>query len=108
MPEPWFSPEAAPWFSMLSLFSLLAYLQIYALKGKYRQWVMGSYYTATGFALLLALIGAVAMPLGQPDWVWGTLIFVGVLTFVLMWFSNRKVARMYSEAELRKSIAGDL
>lgn len=108
MPDPWFSPEAAPWFSMLSLFSLLAYLQTYALKGRYRQWVMGSYYTATGIAVVLALAGAGAMAIGQPSWVWGTLVFVGVLTFVLMLFSNRKIARMYSDAELRKSIAGDL
>ena len=55
MVEAWFSPEIAPYFSLLSLFSLLACLQTFAMKGTRRELVMGAYYAATGASALLAL-----------------------------------------------------
>lgn len=108
MNEAWFSAQVAPWFSMMSLFSLLAYLQAFALKGKYQRWVVGGYYAATGVALVVSFTGGVAYLLGQPNWVWGTLVFAGGLTFVLMLFANRKLNQIYADSELRKSIASDL
>ena len=108
MNEAWFAPELAPWFSMLSLLSLLAYLQTYALKGKHRATVLGAYQACTVGAGLIVLVGAAAWLVGQPPWVWGTLVFAGGLTCVLMIYSTRRVAHMYKDAELRKSIAQDL
>ena len=44
MTEAWFSPELAPWLSLMSLLSLLSYLQPMAIKGINRKLVMGSYW----------------------------------------------------------------
>ena len=108
MSDPWFSPEIAPWFSLMALVALVAYFEPFAKKGINRQLVMSTYYGLTGAALVIAIIGAVSILLGQPTWVYGTLMFAGGLTFVLMLPYIRKVAKLYDEAELRKSVANDL
>lgn len=108
MIDPWFNIEVAPWFSLLALFSLLAYLDPLAMKGRYRRSVLGAYYGGAGFGALVFIVGLVAWFAGQPQWVWSALMLSGALTFGLLLHATLKVHKLYQTAELRKSIAQDL
>lgn len=108
MIEPWFSTETAPYFSLLSLLALLSCLQGLAAAGRAKRLVLGSYLGATALAALLAIVGLVALMLGQPQHVWITLMFSGALTFGLLVYYDWKIVATYREAELNKSVAGDL
>jgi hypothetical protein len=108
MVEAWFSAEIARYFSLLSLLALLACYQPLAARGRARSLVIGSYFAATAFALLLVAAGLIAWLVGQPPHVFGTLLFAGGMTAILLFYYDWKVIQTYQEAELHKSIAGDL
>lgn len=108
MIEPWFSADAAPFFSLLSLLALLSLLQPLATRGQRRTLVLGCYVGATAAAALLLVAGAVAAMVGQPDHVSGTLMFAGGLTFVLMGWYVWHIVTLYRQAELHRSVANDL
>lgn len=108
MSEAWFSIQFAPWLSLLSLFSLLSYLQFWAHKGRHRHWVMGCHWASTAFGFALLLFGGFAYGAGQPYWVWFSLVLCGALLGSLMLWATLKIGKDYDAAELRKSIASDL
>lgn len=108
MIEQWFSPDVARYFSFLSLLALLAYFQPLAEQGKARALVLGSYFGATGLALLLCLAGLIAALMAQPSHVYGTLLFAGGLTAILLAYYDWKMIQTYKEADLHRSVASDL
>lgn len=108
MTEPWFSPEVARSFALLSFLAVGAGLTIYAKRGQHRALVLtaGAVLVAFGAILLLAALAASAI--GQPAFVSRPLLLSGVvITGVCAsgWFELRK---MYAEAELRKVSAADI
>ena len=108
MNEAWFSAQLAPYLSLLSLFSLLSYCQVWADKGKHKSAVMAAYWGVTALGVVLACLGALGFALGQPQWVWGSLMLSGLLLAGLMGWATVKIGHTYAEAELRRTIASDL
>ncbi len=108
MTDAWFSAEVAPWFSMISLLSLMAYLQKWAELGRRRTLVMRAYVAATVFGVLLLLGGILAVAVGQPDYVMYTLILSGSLTAGLFGMTVVRIRGLYQKAELHRTIANDL
>ena len=108
MIEPWFTQQIAPWFSLLSLFSLLSFTHTWAQKGQHRSLITGAYRLVVGLGILLICLGLIALVQSQPRWVWAALLLAGGLLTPLMAWATRQVMQLYEEAELRKSIANDL
>ena len=106
--EPWFSLEVAPFLSLFSLFSLLSLTFKWAQKGQHRDLVMNAHKGTVALGVLLLLSGVGALIVGQPYWVWGALMLAGGLLAGLMLWNARQIEKVYSEAELRKTIANDL
>ena len=106
--EPWFSLEVAPFLSLFSLFSLLSLTFRWAQKGQHRDVVMSAHRGTVVIGALLLIIGVAAVLLGQPYWVWGALVLAGGLLAGLMLWNTAQIAKVYDEAELRKTIASDL
>ncbi len=106
--EAWFSPQTAPWFSFLSLFSLLACLSECARKGLYRSRVMMTYWAALGFGIAFLLGAGTAFLLHQPKYVIFPLALTGIVITSAMSFGILGIAREYRKTEMRQSIAQDL
>lgn len=108
MMDPWFSQEVAPWLALLSLFSLLSYSLKWAQKGLHRELVMNAHKGTVVLGVILLVVGSAAYFIGQPYWVWFALILAGGLLSGLMVWNMSQIAKVYEEAELRKTIANDL
>lgn len=108
MVEQWFSPDVARYFSLLALFALLACYQPLINRGAARHLVLGSYVAAIGSAAVLFLTGLVALLAAQPAHVYGTLMFSGGLTAVLLGFYAWRTLQAYGQADLHRSVASDL
>ena len=108
MIEPWFSQELAPWLSLLSLFSLLSYCNVWAQKGRNKELVLTLYKGSVALGVLLVLAGGMALLNGQPYWVWFSLLLAGGLLGGIMMWGTYQMIKVYEEAELRKTIASDL
>jgi len=105
---PWFSVEVAPFFSLLSLLAVVSVLERYAKQGRYRSAVITTYAAGVGLGGLLVLAALVALVLGQPRYVQGTLAFTGSIVGVVFATAIRQVRRAYTHAELRRTVATDL
>ena len=104
----WFTPEIAPWFSMLSFFSLLAIASIWIEKGQYRTLIMSLYVGSLGFGIAILGAGIVARFIEQPPHVTFTLLRTGVVFTVIFGVMIGVVRAGYAKAEQRKMLAQDL
>lgn len=108
MSEPWFSQELARWFSLLSLLALLSLLEPAAAKGRHRRAVMATYSACVAVGVVLLAAAAFATSVGQPAHVVRALALSGgIITFVFVG-AVVQMRRTYTEAELRRTVAGDL
>ena len=108
MIEPWFSQELARWFSLLSLLALLSLLEPIAAKGRYRSAVLSTYGTCIAVGGVLLAVAAFAASGGQPAHVVRTLALSGFLITFAFVGGVVQMRRAYTDAELRRTLAGDL
>lgn len=66
------------------------------------------HFAILGVCCILLGIGGVALVTGQPYGIWYGLGFPGLLGLIIIGSLTPLVRKRYTEAELRKSMAGDL
>ena len=108
MTEAWFSAEAAPYLAFFSLLATAAALEPLAKQGRARALVLGIFGACTALGIALIIAAGVATLVNQPRYVWAPLAFVGVIVTLPFAFGFKEMQRVYSEAELRKTVAADL
>jgi hypothetical protein len=104
----WFSPEIAPFFSFLSLTASVASLDYFARRGEHRGLVTVVYAGTALFGAVLLAAGLIALAYGQRWYVVFPLTFVGAVILPACLWSLFDLKRVYSAAELRRSVAKDL
>jgi hypothetical protein len=104
----WFSPEVAPFFSLLSLTGGVASLDHFARRGELRSVVAAVYAATAVFGAALLAAGLVALAAGQPWYVPFALAFPGAVILPACLWALFDLKRVYSQAELRRSVAKDL
>lgn len=108
MNEAWFSAQTAPYFSLLSLTSLLALLQIFVARGVHRRLVTAGYGAGVVLGLGLLALGGIAWMSAQPGFVTFALGFPGLIIFPTCVWALTRVGTSYRQSEMRRSIADDL
>jgi hypothetical protein len=104
----WFGPELGPWFSLLSLMSLVALTSIWIEKGQHRKTVAGIYIVSIAIGGLFFVAGVIARMVEQPEYVSGPLLLAGVVITVVFAATWPVVVKGYARAEERKVLAKDL
>jgi hypothetical protein len=108
MTDAWFSPEAARFFSFLSLLSLCSLFAVPAKKGQLRGFALGVWNAVIAGAVLLLGASAVAASTGQPVYVTRALLLSGFVLGVTFVITRRALIRGYDEAAVRRTVAADL
>jgi hypothetical protein len=108
MMEAWFSPQAAPYFSLLSLMSLMALMSYWIRQGRYRNIVIGSFYAAIGLGIAFMGAALVAWIAGQPEYVINALAMTGVVITIVFVATMPVVYKGYAEVDQRRMIAKDI
>lgn len=108
MMHPWISPDIAPYFSFLSLLAIFSVVQQLALRGIHRRLVTGTYIVGTLIGCVLLVAGIAAIATGQPWHVQFALGFPGAISFGCFAWALARLGKIYSAAELRRSVAVDL
>jgi hypothetical protein len=108
MTEAWFSAHTAIYFSFLSLTALVATLEVFARRGKYRGFVLAVHTIMAAGGLALLLLGVYALAIGQPWYVWYALGFSGAVIFPAGVWSRVRLAATYRDSEMRSSVSRDL
>jgi hypothetical protein len=108
MTEAWFSPEAARFFSFLSLLSLCSLFAIPAKRGLFRGLALTVWYAVIALGVVLISMGALAALLNQPIHVSRALVLSGLIVALTFAITRRTLLRGYAEAEVRRTVAADL
>ena len=108
MTDGWFTPETARMFSLLSLLSLTALVKPLAQQGRARVFVLSLFMSCFALGVVLFVGGVAAMLTGQPEYVRKALMVSGTVIAIPFFAAWRHAVRIYSEFELRKTIANDL
>ena len=108
MTDAWFSPEAARFFSFLSLLSLCSLFAIPARRGHLRAAAVTVWTAVIGLALVLLAAGGLAFAADQPAHVSRTLLLSGFVVGFTFAVTLPALLRGYTEAELRRTVAADL
>ena len=106
--DPWFSPQAARYFSFLSLMSLMALMSYWIKQGRYRRLVVGSFYASIGLGVAFLLAALVAWNVDQPEYVSGALAMTGLVIVVVFSATIPVVFKGYADADQRRMIAKDI
>jgi hypothetical protein len=104
----WFGPETAPWFSWLSLMSLVAITSIWIEKGRHKTLVTTIYALSTAVGGLLLVAGLVATIVEQPGYVSRPLQMSGFVITAVFAATWPVVLGGYRKAEQRKILARDM
>jgi hypothetical protein len=104
----WWGPDAAVWFSLLSLLACLAALDTFAQRGKYEALVTNVFAGAVALGGVFLILGSVALLLAQPWYVVFPLLLVGAVTAPAAYSSLRGARRAYRAAEERKIVAKNI
>ena len=106
--EPWFTQQAAVYFSLLSFMSLMALMSYWIKQGKHRNIVFGSFYASIGLGI--AFIGAAlaAWIVGQPEYVIFALAMTGFVITIVFVATIPVVYKGYAEVDQRRMIAKDI
>jgi hypothetical protein len=108
MTEAWFSPEAARFFSFLSLLSLCSLFAIPAKRGLFRGLALTVWYAVIALGVVLISMGALAAVLNQPIHVSRALVLSGFIVALTFAITRRGLLRGYAETEVRRTVAADL
>ena len=104
----WFGPELAPWFSMLSLMSLVAGTAVWIERGEHKKLVTGIYAISTAVGGLFLVAGLIARLVDQPQHVVWPLLMSGVVITIVFVATWPIVLNGYRKAEQRKILARDM
>lgn len=104
----WFSPDAAPYFSLLSLMSIMALMSHWIRQGKHRLLVIGSFFASIGLGVAFMVGAFAAWILGQPEYVISALAMTGFIITVVFCATMPVVYKGYSQADQRRMIAKDI
>ncbi|HUF74344.1 MAG TPA: hypothetical protein VMR74_15785 [Gammaproteobacteria bacterium] len=104
----WFSPEVGPWFSWLSLMSLVAITSIWIERGQHKKLVTGIYIISVAVGGLFLVAGMVARVVDQPSYVVRPLLMSGFVITAVFAATWPVVLDGYRKAEQRKILARDM
>lgn len=108
MSEAWFTPDTARMFSLLSLLALTALVKPMAQHGRGRAFVLALFSSCCVLGVVLFVAGIAAMVSGQPEYVRKALTLSGTVVAIPFFAAWRHAVRIYTDFELRKTIANDL
>jgi arginine exporter protein ArgO len=108
MMEPWFAPETGRLFAMMSLLAFASTLEPLARQGRARAAVLTTFASCMALGLACVALAVVGALIGQPNYVIAPMIVAGVAVTLPFAAGFAEMRRIYSEAELRKTIASDL
>jgi hypothetical protein len=112
MIEPWFNPNAYAWLpgTLLGVVGGIegTLIGVWAPKGKHRAFVMGLLFVDLLVSCILLVVGVVALLTGQPFGIWYGLGFPGLLGLLILGPITWVARKVYTEAELHKSMGEDL
>jgi hypothetical protein len=104
----WFSPEIAPMFALLSLTAGVASFDYFAKRGQHRALVTTAYVAAALFGAVLLAAGLIALATGQRWHVVFPFSFAGAVILPCCIGAIIDLRRVYSESELRRTVARDI
>lgn len=104
----WFGPDVGPWFSLLSLMSLVAITSIWIERGQHKRIVTGIYALSTAVGGLLLVAGLIARAGDQPTYVAFPFLLSGFVITVVFAATWPVMLNGYKKAEERKMLARDL
>jgi CHASE2 domain-containing sensor protein len=104
----WFSPEAAQWFSLLAVLSLLAAMGRWVQRGRHETLVIRSFVAAMCLGIVLLAAAVAAFLLDQPSHVLRTLFVTGIVVTVVFAAVLGVVKKGYRDFEQRKIAARDM
>jgi hypothetical protein len=104
----WFGPAIAPFFSLLSLFSVLAALGPMVKQGRHRTAVTATYAGALAIGVALLALGLIAIYVQQPSYVIVALMISGTVLSSIFSVLLPMICAAYREAEHRKIVATNL
>jgi len=113
MMEPWFDPNAYGWLPG-TLLGVIGggiggpLMGACAPRGKCKRLVMSFLFGGMALCLISLIFGIIALAVGQPYGVWYGLGLPGILGLTIFGSLTPVVRKRYQQAELRKSMAGDL
>ncbi|MGD2168502.1 MAG: hypothetical protein PVF63_10375 [Gammaproteobacteria bacterium] len=106
--EPWFMPDAARYFSLLSLLSLMALMSFWIRQGKHRRLVIGSFLASIALGVAFIVAALFAWNAGQPEYVISALAMTGFVITGVYCATMPVVYKGYSQADQRRMIAKDI
>ena len=106
--EPWFSAEAARYFSGAAVLTLAALAVPFIIRGQYRRTVLTIWGLIIAVGLALSAAGVIALLSRQPFHVTAPLLITGLVMAASFSFSLVFIRRIYRQAEKRKVAAQEL
>jgi len=112
MMEPWFDPNRYAWIPGTA-YGLAAALMGGLVgwlvpRGRARSFVLRAWFALWAAAVVLLIVGIVALAEGQPWGVWYGLILPGVIGSLVVGANSMVILKRYREVEERKMAAKDL
>jgi hypothetical protein len=112
MTEPWFDPNLYAWipgtaYGVIAgaMGALVGWL---APRGRYRSLVLRGWLALWAAALLLLILGIVALALRQPWGVWYALLLPGAIGTLVVGGTSAVIRKRYIEIERQRMAAKDL
>lgn len=102
MIDPWFTPEVSLRFTFLSLFSLLAILEVFVAKGRHRRAVTSALAAGAAAGVILLALAVLAGIGGQPRFVLIALGVPGIVLSVVFATVLASLPSRYAATELRR------
>jgi hypothetical protein len=105
----WWTEQTGDWLAFLGMSGLLVPFLVWQVnRGRHRQAVLRTWIGVVVTYSIMTVAGAIAVRVGQPDYVWKPLVFAGFFTAVPYAALYHVMKSRYTEFELRKSRARDL
>jgi hypothetical protein len=107
--QSWWTEQTGVWFALTAVSGpLVPFLVWQANRGRHRRAVLGTWIGVVITYSIITVAGAIAIRVGQPDYVWKPLVFAGFFTAVPYAALYHVMKNRYTEFELRKARARDL
>jgi len=107
--QSWWTEQTGVWFALFAVSGpLVPFLVWQVNRGRHRQAVLRTWIGVVVTYSIITVAGAIAVRVGQPDYVWKPLVFAGFFTAVPYAALYHVMKNRSTEFELRKARARDL